>query len=269
MPSQSVVVFTNEQLRLPPDVIGLIVGRVSTYNNGLVTATSYLDSGWDGLVKLHLINTSQRPLRLYLGMEIARLFLDRTANASLDTSRVGQQGVHFGLTWTRILDDKIDPFPQASSPRKWRLTTGVSAVNELLQRYAGLGLIALALSGLGAAGKVYIDIRDTLSQANSLRQTRDAVTEIRRALVVSGAASVKIPRGEQVATSVVTVPNGSLYRGRQSNGLVFLRDAPGGSTASATIEQGDGGRVLLRISVQLKHPAQDLLDIIVNWTYLP
>lgn len=151
LPGQSAIVFSNEQVQLGPGVCALIVGRVSNYNNGLVVTTSYLDSGWQGLIKLHVINTSRRSVRLRLGMDIARLFFEQTPGATEDTRAVAEQGSHYGSTWSHIHSEGADPFPHKPEPRVHGVGVTLSKANDFLQRYAGFGLLALLIA-IGGAG---------------------------------------------------------------------------------------------------------------------
>lgn len=267
-PKQSAVVCTNEHLKLPHDITAYILGRVSSYNNGLVTETSFLDSGWNGIVKLLLVNVSQKPVRLHLGMEVGRLFFERTPNASMDTSAVGTQSVHYGMTWSRILDDRIDPFPQSPTPPGARLRLTIANANDVLQRYAGIGLLALAISALIGGVRLYDEMGNALSQGSLIQSLGQQVAAIRSAAPLTGVAEVTIVPGESHGASVVKLPTGILYRGTSSIGLAELRDAPDGATASASISQDQEG-VAVQLSVNLVSPTRVDTSVTVLWVYLP
>jgi deoxycytidine triphosphate deaminase len=267
MPSQSVVVFTNEQVKLCPALVGLIIGRVSSYNNGLVTATSYLDSGWEGLVKLHLINTSRRPVRLQLGMEIGRLLLFSTPTGSLDASEVSKQSVHYGFTWPRILDDEIDPFPQAFAPRIVRVRAGLIQANDFLQRYAGIGLLALAISlGLGAVN-VYGKITSALELEKQVRTLDSTVTALHSSVPISGTVSIRIPRGTGEGVERVKLPSAVAYKGASS--VVWTNPRTRGVVTTTAIANDPDGNLVVAITAAMPNAAKGDTLVNVDWLYVP
>ena len=269
MPAQSAVVFTNEHIRLAPDLAALIVGRVSSYNNGLVTASSFLDSGWEGLIKLHLINTSRKPVRLQLGMEIGRLFLFRTADASSDTSTVSQQGIHYGLTWARVLDDEIDPFPQSPAPPGVRIQAGLSRANELLQKYAGVGLVALVIAlGVGAF-RVYGEVSSALEMREDVGAIKESIQLLQTQQPSGGVVTVKVAAGRSTGQARVTLPNGTLYRGASSVAWCSSRDLATGGSPTCTIERAPDGSLVLVIEATTSSTASRAVGFNVNWLYAP
>jgi deoxycytidine triphosphate deaminase len=269
LPGQSAVVCTNEHIRLPHDVMALIVGRVSSYNNGLVTGASYLDSGWDGIVKLIVVNTSQKAVRLYLGLEVARIFFEQTPNASLDTSSVGTQSIHYGMSWARILDDRIDPFPQSSAPPGVRVRLAFASTNDLLQRYAGVGLVALAAFGVLGAVRLYGELQTNLARANSVSQLSRQINLDEARAPVSGTTTITITPGSNQGQVAVPIPGNALYRGGSSSSFVALRNGPSNTILSSQVEQNNQGGVVLVLTARAMNIVAIKRSIIVTWVYLP
>jgi deoxycytidine triphosphate deaminase len=269
LPGQSAVICTNEHVRLPHDIMALIIGRVSSYNNGLLTVSSYLDSGWDGIIKLVLLNTSQKTVRLYLGLEVGRIFFEPTANASVDTSAVGTQSIHYGQSWARIIDDRIDPFPQSPAAAGARIRLALATGNDLLQRYAGIGLLALAIAGLLAATRLYNELQTSLARANSVSQISQQIRLEEERNPVSGTAVITISSGSPQGQVTVPVPGNVLYRGGSSSSFVSLHTGPADVTLSSQVEQTNQGGVVLALTAKVNKSTTTNRSVTVTWVYLP
>lgn len=269
LPGQSAIVFTNERLELGSSLSAFIVGRVSNYNNGLVVTTSYLDSGWQGLIKLHVINTSRRSVRLRLGMDIARLFFDETPGASANTSAVAEQGSHYGSTWSHILSDGADPFPQRPEPRVRGISTALSTTNDFLQRYAGFGALALLLA-VGAAGlSLYSNFQDVVVGAREAEELSSVVSEMSRSATLHGWAEIQVGAGESQASIEVPLPKDVGFRSGASAVLAFLEDHSSDATVVGTSTAGADGYVTLTLIYSGLTPASANERVRVLWVYLP
>ncbi len=145
---EAALVLTNEQIDLSHRIGALVLGRVSSHTDGLVVNASYLDPTWSGVVRLHLHNTARHPVALRLGNEIGRMFLFATPESTPDPLAVAHQGLHYGYSWKRILDDGIDPFPERAPvepPRNWlRRLRQVNAMAKRNVGYTAIGLLALS-----------------------------------------------------------------------------------------------------------------------------
>ncbi|MDD7917989.1 dCTP deaminase domain-containing protein [Actinomycetospora callitridis] len=266
-PSQSVVVFTNEYLATPSNVVGLIVGRVSSYNNGLVTATSYVDSTWRGLAKLHLINTSQRTVRLKLGMEIGRAFFFATPDATTIDNTVQQQGVHFGITWGRILDDEIDPFPLSSAPRPESRLARVKALNEAATQYAGYGLIALLVLAIGGGVKLYADVSQAVASSDRLARLEQSERDRLAGAPRTGVASIVVQPGQNEGSATIVLPPGTQFReGSTYSGSSLVTPSPG--VVAAATARSSNSDVVLTVMVRLATPARESTTIPVQWIFV-
>ena len=269
LPARAAIVCTNEHICLPHDVSAYLIGRVSSYNNGLITATSFLDSGWDGIVKLLLLNTSARPVRLYLGFEVARLFFEETPGASTDTGRVGTQSTFYGASWQRILDDHIDPFPPSGTEpsRSWRQT--IERSNDLLEKYAKVGLLALALAGGAGAVKLYSELRSALDQHDRVVTLEKSLAQVKHRAPVGGTVQVAVPVGRETGETTVALPSGVEYRGDSSSAVAVVVDPAAGATAVAVVELDGAGRPVVQLRVTVPNAAVAQQGFSVAWIYLP
>jgi dCTP deaminase len=77
-PSHFVLAATLEYIRLPADIGADVVGRSSWGRVGLIVATAVMaHPGFTGCLTLELINEGDSPIRLYPGVRIAQLELDK------------------------------------------------------------------------------------------------------------------------------------------------------------------------------------------------
>lgn len=267
LPGQSAVVFANEHVKLGGEYVALILGRVSSYSSGLTTTTSYVDSMWDGLVELHLTNTSKRPVRLQLGAEIGRLFLFESLGGSLDGASVSKQGLHYGFTWARILAEELDPFLQGPLRRARSLTPRVHVLNDLLQRYAGFGLLAVLLLAIGTGVRLYIQVSDALGVQSTVQAQGASIAVLRQHAPMTGTESVTVGANAQMAQVEVKL-GAVVYSGAASYVATSLREESTQARAYATVESRNGG-VFLVVTVKPDAAANAPRVFDVNWIYVP
>jgi hypothetical protein len=203
-------------------------------------------------------------------MELARLFFHETPEATQDTSSVSRQGVHFGLTWTRILGDEIDPLPRSGSPKRARRRELVSQWSDLLQRYAGVGLLTFALAAIAAGFKVYTQVEHALSLGSQLNSVSRITTDLRQHSINSGVVTITIPSGHIEASTQVSLPASVLYRGAASFVLTSV-SSPSDSNvfSSGDVQEKPSGSAAVQISVRLAHSIQQGVSVNVNWMYVP
>ena len=63
-PGESIILLTNEQIKLNGKYACLVVPRISLSDVGIVVSTAYVDPYYFGLMRLHLTNMSERPYEL-------------------------------------------------------------------------------------------------------------------------------------------------------------------------------------------------------------
>jgi deoxycytidine triphosphate deaminase len=267
LPGQSAVVFANEHVKLGSEYVALILGRVSSYSSGLITTASYVDSTWDGLVELHLMNTSKRPVRLHLGTEIGRLFLFQSLEGSLDGASVSRQGLHYGFTWARILAGELDPFLQGPVGRARSLTPPVHVLNDLVQRYAGLGLLALLVLAVGTGARLYTKVSDALDIKPTVKAHDTSIAVLRQHAPMTGTESVAVGANQQMAQ--VEVKLGTVaYNGAASYAATSLRENSAQANAYPTVVSRNGG-VFLIVTVKPDAATNAPRMFDVNWIYVP
>jgi deoxycytidine triphosphate deaminase len=83
-PMQCCLLYTAEQLFVPPNIVGKVLARGQLFQRGLIVESTYVDPGFkpsdDGRsVHLMAFNATNRVVKLQLGMPIARLELYQIA----------------------------------------------------------------------------------------------------------------------------------------------------------------------------------------------
>ena len=268
-PGTSVVAFANEYVELSSDLVGFVVSRVSNFNSGLVVTATYLDSCWHGLIKLHLVNLGGRAVRVRMGDEVARLFFSATPDASDDDYSVPKQGIHFGLTWQKILADRFDPFPKSGGEGPAFRTAKLHNTNELLKNYLGYGAVAVLVAGVGLGGRLYLEARDSLHLSDQVTGLVDRTDDLESARTVSGSETIDIARGHRSGTVEVALDTNTVTRGDQSFVLARVDDiAAPDASVTGELRRGSEGGVLV-LSAQLPAPAPRDLTIVTEWMIVP
>lgn len=267
-PGEAAVAFSNEWLRLSSDIVGFVYGRVSTQNNGLVVASTYLDSTWEGLIKLHIINTSGHTVRLHLGMELARLFLAAADPGSTDDHAVARQGVHYGLTWSRIIDDSIDPFPVSAMQRENGRLVALRSTSEWLKEYAGYGLLGLLAAGAAGGVQLYTKLAEPLELVPKVAQLQSDVSGVRSQQPLSGVETVHIRAGTSSSQVLVDLPQ-TLHLGSGTAYIVANTQGAGPAVPVRSELRSSGGRLRLVLTVVLTQPSATDVDVNVEWLIVP
>lgn len=73
-PGESIIILTNERMKLNGKYACLIVPRISLSDVGIVVTTAYVDPFYDGLMRLHLSNLSDKPYELHTLEAVAQCF---------------------------------------------------------------------------------------------------------------------------------------------------------------------------------------------------
>ena len=267
-PGEAAVAFSNEWLRLPSDLVGFVYGRVSTFNNGIVVAATYLDSTWEGLVKLHIFNSSGRSVTLHLGMEVARLFLAEADAGSADDHSVARQDIHYGFTWSRIIGDGIDPFPASALQQEHRHLTALRGTSQWLKEYAGYGLLGLLAAGAVGAVQLYVKLSEPLDLVPKVSQLQASVDQINKQQAISGVETVHIDAGATSGQAVVTLPHGVPV----TAGTAYIAANAGGPAQGIPVGyqlRNNGGTTSLVLTVTLARSQTTDMDVNVQWLVVP
>lgn len=112
-PGESIILLTNEQIRLNGKYACLVVPRISLSDVGIVVSTAYVDPYYFGLMRLHLTNMSERPYELTALESIAQCFFFEMSNivSTKYQEEFSAKSVFYGQTWLGILNSDREPFP--------------------------------------------------------------------------------------------------------------------------------------------------------------
>lgn len=76
-PNTAILARTNEYIKMPDNVTGIILGKSTYARLGILCNTTPLEAGWEGEVTLELRNLESRPVRLYINEGIAQILFYR------------------------------------------------------------------------------------------------------------------------------------------------------------------------------------------------
>jgi dCTP deaminase len=94
-PNSFVLAATLEYLRMPEDVLGIVLGKSTYARCGLVVNATPLEPSWEGAITLEISNTTPLPARLYAGEGIAQILFFRLA-AHPEVTYADRRGVYQG-----------------------------------------------------------------------------------------------------------------------------------------------------------------------------
>lgn len=85
-PGEFLLGATNEKIELPNNILGLLEGRSSLARIGLVVhaTASLVQPGFKGFLTLEMSNMSNLPIKLYVGMRIAKIAFAQTTTPVKD-----------------------------------------------------------------------------------------------------------------------------------------------------------------------------------------
>lgn len=83
-PGEFALGTTEERVRMPPDVVGMVDGRSSVGRLAVVVhaTAGLIDPGFEGQITLELSNIGSIPVKLYPGMRIAQIVLHEMSSAA-------------------------------------------------------------------------------------------------------------------------------------------------------------------------------------------
>ena len=120
-PGESIIVLTNERIKLNGNYACLVVPRISLSDVGVVVSTAYVDPYYDGIMRLHLTNLSDKAYELTVLEAIAQCFFFELSDSASTYYRdhFKEKSVFYGQTWNEILDSDRDPFPTKKDPQQF------------------------------------------------------------------------------------------------------------------------------------------------------
>ncbi|MEM7827258.1 MAG: dCTP deaminase, partial [Candidatus Aenigmatarchaeota archaeon] len=74
-PGEFVLGITQEYIKMPDDLVGMIDGRTSLgrLGIGIHTTSAGINPGWEGKITLEISNNGKMPVALYPGMRVCKL----------------------------------------------------------------------------------------------------------------------------------------------------------------------------------------------------
>lgn len=100
LPGESILAETSETLEMPPDVLGVILGKSSYARCFVLVNATPIEPGWRGKVTLEITNIGKTWTRLYVGMGICQILFFR-ADRSPEKSYFGKYQDQAGVTPAR------------------------------------------------------------------------------------------------------------------------------------------------------------------------
>lgn len=151
-PGESIILLTNEQIRLNGKYACLVVPRISLSDVGIVVSTAYVDPYYFGLMRLHLTNMSERPYELTALESIAQCFFFEMSDiVSIKyQEEFSAKSVFYGQTWLGILKSDRDPFPTKKESAEEERFEGLKYAKNTIIAFAKKNAI-LSLIILNAA----------------------------------------------------------------------------------------------------------------------
>ena len=92
-----------EYLRIPPNVLGLVIGKSTYARAGLLVNATACEPGWEGHLTIELVNTTNRPLAVYPGEGICQIvFFEASPCSTTYADRGGKYQGQRGITLPRV-----------------------------------------------------------------------------------------------------------------------------------------------------------------------
>ena len=112
-PGESIIILTNERIKLNENYACIVVPRISLSDVGIVVTTAYVDPFYDGLMRLHLTNFSDKSYELFAVEAIAQCFFFELTDPASEKYKesFSTKSVFFGQTWDGIINSDRNPFP--------------------------------------------------------------------------------------------------------------------------------------------------------------
>jgi dCTP deaminase len=101
-PHASALAHTVERFKIPRDVIAICLGKSTYARSGVLVNVTPLEPGWEGVVTLEIVNTTPRPVRLWVGEGICQfVFLTGNPPSTSYADRNGKYQGQCGITLPR------------------------------------------------------------------------------------------------------------------------------------------------------------------------
>lgn len=176
-PGESVVVLTNERIKLNGKYACLIVPRISMSDVGIVVTTAYVDPYYNGVMRLHLSNLSDKSYELKFLESIAQCFFFELSDlVSKDfEENFSMKSVFFGQTWKGIFNSDRNPFPtkkeSVNIDRLSNLKYQLNILGEIIKKHsliiALFTNIFVILCGFAAFNQTFAEYTTAVEQVET------------------------------------------------------------------------------------------------------
>lgn len=150
-PGESITVLTNEKIKLNGKYACIVIPRISLSDIGIVVTTAYVDPFYQGVMRLHLSNLSDKTYELSILESIAQCYFFELSDTVSDIYKdeFSTKSVFYGQTWNGILNSDRNPFPikkQSVSNEKFQnIRKQMSIIGSFVRQHS---LIFILLSNL-------------------------------------------------------------------------------------------------------------------------
>lgn len=112
-PGESIIILTNESIKLNGKYACLIIPRISLSDVGIVVTSAYIDPYYQGVMRLQLSNLSNKPYELNSLEAVAQcFFFELNEEVSIEyKDSFSTKSVFYGQTWAEIINSDRPPFP--------------------------------------------------------------------------------------------------------------------------------------------------------------
>lgn len=102
-PNSYVLGRSMEYFRMPPDVLGVVLGKSTYARSGIIVNVTPLEPGWEGHVTIEIGNATPLPAKVYANEGIAQvIFLKGEAPAVSYADKEGKYQKQRGITLPRL-----------------------------------------------------------------------------------------------------------------------------------------------------------------------
>lgn len=275
-PYETVIIFSNEWIRLDTKTYLNVFSKVSNYSKGLSITATFLDSQWQGLIQMLVTNNSDKHHSIKVGDEIASAFFIKLEGAETEKGdEHASDASHYKNDWQTIMQEKRDPF---SPEKKEKAVPSVkNNIINFLKKYKsyiiGFFTSGAALSIFAIGFKFYSNIKDLdefkkMSKDNNtiLLQIQNDIKSINYNTVKSGPATILLRKGEFTAIERIKLRDSIV------NAKVFIQNiSPAlGSTESIAYKiLPIGSESFLEVRISTKKPAKTDKNFELDWFIVP
>lgn len=195
-PQESIVILTNERIRLNGQYAAIIIPRISLSDVGIVVTPAYIDPYYDGLLRLQLTNQSNNSFLLQTLDVIAQCFFFKLSSSVEESFERGfsKKSAFFGQNWPSIIDEDRNPFPTKKGATendesiKKRIMTCIYQLKDLIKEKGIYALLVLCIGG-------FILAKNKIDNINKFVESFSA-----------SAGEITVLAGEKYGTKSFTVP---------------------------------------------------------------